>query len=392
MANPPNQSLPLSNVIQVSVVAPGVSLGVPNMSALAIFTKAAAPGGWSGGQTYGIYTDPTSVATDWGLNSDAYAIANNVFAQTPNILSGGGYLVIIPRLQVPSLETTQAAIARMLNTVFFEGVLIDEEMGATPSAFAALTAYCQTIQKIFFYCSSNIADLQPGSMLDLVRTAGDFYTRCFYYGNALLNGAAAQQTQMFAGAYAGRGLCVDFGGSLTFLTMNLKGLANITPDQTIGETQYTLAQTAGIDIYASTSGVPGVLCSGANEFFDQVYGRTWLQFQLATNGFNYLAQTATKIPQTEEGMIGLKDAYLQACAQAVRNGYSAPGNWTLSTKFGDPASLVRNIAELGYYIYSTPVAQQSAAQRALRRAPLVQIALQEAGAVQQSSVIVFVNA
>jgi len=391
MANQPNQSLPLSNVINVSVIAPGLSLGVPNMSAVALISQEA-PSGWSGGQTYAIYTEPSQVATDFGSSSSAFAMANALFAQTPNILTGGGYLAIIPRLTSPSLESVQDALIRMSDVIFFEGVLIDEEMDSQATAFANLAAYCQAAGKIFGYCSSVIANLQPGSILDLVRQAGDSYTRTMYYGNPLLNGASAQQTQIFAAAYLGRGMSVDFTGSFTMATMNLKALATITPDQTIGQTQWSLAQTAGVDIYPSTSGIPGVQSFGANQFFDQVYGRAWLGFQLATEGFNYLAQTSTKVPQTEDGIIGLQNAYAQACAQGVRNGYLAPGAWTLSTKFGNPSDLVRNVADYGYYLYHTPVAKQSSADRAERKAPLIQIAAQEAGAVQQSSVIVNINA
>lgn len=391
MANQPNQTLPLSNIINVTVISPGLALGSPNMSAVALFSQEA-PSGWSSGQTYAIYASPTQVGIDFGVNSNAFAIATALFSQTPNILTGGGYFVIIPRLTSPSLETTQAAIARMINTVFFEAILIDEEMDSQATAFANLSAYCQSIQKIFGYASSVISNLQPGSMLDLVRQAGDTYTRCFYYGNALLNGAAVQQTQIFAAAYLGRGLSVNFTGSETMQTMNLKQLATITPDQTIGETQWSLAMTAGIDIYPSTSGVPGVQSFGANQFFDQVYGRSWFGFQLAVDGFNYLAQTSTKIPQTEDGIIGLQNAYAGTCAQAVRNGYLAPGAWTSSTKFGNPADLVRNVQDFGYYLFHVPVALQSPADRAARKAPLIQIAAKEAGAVQQSSVIVNINA
>lgn len=391
MSNQPNQSLPLSNVINVSVISPGLSLGSPNMSAVALFSQET-PSGWSGGQTYALYTDATQVGTDFGANSSAFAIATALFSQTPNILTGGGYLVIIPRLQSPSLESTEAAMIRMADTIFFEGVLIDEEMDSQATAFANLSNYCQSVKKIFGYASSVISNLQPGSMLDLVRTAGNTYTRCFYYGNALLNGASVQQTQMFAGAYLGRGMSTDFTGSETAATMNLKALATISPDQTIGETQWALAKAAGIDIYPSTSGVPGVQSFGANEFFDQVYDRAWFGFQLAVDGFNYLAQTSTKIPQTEDGIIGLQNAYAATCAQAVRNGYLAPGAWTLSTKFGNPADLVRNVADFGYYLYHTPVALQSPADRNARKAPLIQIAAKEAGAVQSSNVIVNVNA
>jgi hypothetical protein len=390
VANPPNANLPLSNVINVSVIAPTAQLGVPNMSALAIITKEAAPVSWSAGQTYGIYTNPTAVAADWGSTADVTNMATAIFSQSPNILTGGGYLVIVPRLQSPSLETSQACLQRISGTIFFEGFCIDEEMGSQVSTFLNLCNYVQTTQMMFFYCSSNIADLNPGSMLDQVRTSGDYRTRCFYYGGALTNG----QTQIFAAAYAGRGMSINFAGTNTALSMQLQTLATIQPDQTINQTNFAAAQAAGIDVYVSVSGVPCVMTSGTNLFFDQVYCRTWLAFQLSVNGFNYLknaAQVPGKIPQTEVGMTGLKDAYIQAFVQGVNNGYMAPGTWTLPFSFGDPAAFAANITAQGYYIVSQPISQQPAAQITARQAPLVQAAVQEAGAIHSSSVIVYVN-
>ena len=389
MANPPNVNLSLTNVINVSIIAPGAQLGVPNMSALAIITQQS-PIGWPGGQTYGIYTSPTDVATDWGSGTDVANMAIAIFSQSPNILTGGGYLVVIPRLQSPTLESVQNCLIRMSDTIFFEGFLIDEEMDSQATAFQNLSNYTQSTQMMFFYASSVIANLQPGSILDLVRSAGNFRTRCMYYGGALTN----NQTQIFAAAYAGRGMSINFTGANTVLSMQLQTLATINPDQTLNQTSFQSAQTAGVDVYVSVSGVPCAMTSGTNLFFDQVYCRTWIAFQLSVNGFNYLknaAQVPGKIPQTEVGMTGLKDAYIQAFNQGVTNGYMAPGRWTLPFSFGDPAAFASNITAQGYYIVSQKVSAQSSAVRATRAAPLVQAAIQEAGAINSSSVIVYVN-
>lgn len=390
MANPPNANLSLTNVINVTVLAPGAQLGVPNMSSLAIITKALKPVTWSGGQTYGIYLSPTAVAEDWGSGSDVTNMAIAVFSQSPNILTGGGYLVIIPRLQSPSLETTENCLIRMSGVIFFEGFMIDEEMGGDVAGFLNLANYVQSTQMMFFYTSSNIADLNPGSMLDQVRTLGDTRTRTLYYGGALANG----QTQIFSSAYSGRGMSINFAGSNTVLSMQLQSLATINPDQTINQTGFNAAQTAGVDVYVSVSGVPCAMTSGANLFFDQVYCRTWIAFQLSVNGFNYLknaAQVPGKIPQTEVGMTGLKDAYIQAFNQGLANGYMAPGTWTQPFSFGDPETFAQSITAQGYYIVSQPINKQNPAQRQARIAPLVQAAIQEAGAINSSSVIIYVN-
>ena len=383
--------LDLTNVISVSVLPTATALGVPNVNTAALFTQEA-PSGWAVDQAYAIYKNPSAVATDFGLNSSAYAIAASFFAQTPNPLTTNGYLVIIPRLTAPSLETVQAAILRMKDVVYFFAVLMDEELATSDaSAFAALSTYVKTLKKMFFYCSSAVSDLQPGSALDLIRQASQSYTRCLYHGNALLNGASVQQTQIFAAAYAGRALSTDFSGSLTAATMHLKQLSGITPDVTAGQTQLTLAQTAGVDVYVSISGVPELFTSGSNDYFDNVYNLLWFSFALQTAGFNYLAGTNTKIPQTEEGMTGLKDAYRKICEQAKSSGVLAGGSWTSPDTFGDPESLRRNVLDIGYYVYSQPVVQQVPADRELRKAPVVQIAAKLAGAVHSSNVIVNVN-
>jgi hypothetical protein len=384
----PTQTLDLSNVISVTISLTPAGLQIGNINTCALFSSET-PSGWAGGQTFAIYTNATQVATDFGANSSAFAIATAFFAQTPNPVGTNGYLVIVPLLSGPELVT--AAILRTINQVYYFGVLVDAEYDANPSGFAALVAYVQTLDKVFFYTSSNIADLNPSSILDNVRSAGDFKTRCFYYGNALLNGASVQQTQIFSAAYAGRALSTDFTGSLTLGAMGLKQLATISPDQTISQTNLAAAKLAGVDVYVPIANFPAMIEAGANEYFDQVYAREWLKFALEIAGFDYLALTSTKVPQTERGMTGLKDAYRQVCNQAVINGYAAAGSWQSATTFGPSTDLVRNIADVGFYIYSLPIAQQSQAQRQQRISPLVQIAIKEAGAIEQSSVLVAVN-
>jgi len=143
------------------------------------------------------------------------------------------------------------------------------------------------------------------------------------------------------------------------------------------------------------NGIPCVATSGANLYFDQVYCRTWLAFALQTAGFNYLknaAQVPGKIPQTEIGMTGLKNAYQQVFNQGLTNGYmAAGGSWQLPFSFGNPALFAANITNQGWYMVSAPVAGLTVSQLQSRVAPLVQAAIQEAGAINSSSVLVYVQ-
>jgi hypothetical protein len=441
--------------------------------------------GWSGGSAgYAFYLEPTQVATDFGSSSDVAQMATAVFAQQPNILTGGGQLIVILlKVEVQTLtfsavsasgafelvtvggttaaiqwndpaatiaskiqtalefgevkvygsisqksvgvifrgaygpvtlmtvtantlqdsvpaavtvtpsettvgETIGAAITRMAGVVQFFGIMVDENLGTIGQTdLLAAAAIVQALVKVAFWVSSNSADIAPGGMIDLLRTGTFTQSRGLYYGDT--TGFAAV---LMMAAYAGRALSTNFSGSNTTQTMHLKALSTINPDPSMTQTLLNTALAAGADTYVSLQGVSAVFCSGLNRFFDQVYNQLWFVGALQVAGFNYLAQTGTKIPQTEAGMDGLKGAYRTVCEQAVTNQYCAPGSWNSPTVFGVPADLIANVAQRGYYIYSLPVSQQLQVDRAARKAPLVQIALKEAGAIQQSSVIVNINA
>lgn len=281
-----------------------------------------------------------------------------------------------------SNESAEDCIIRTLNDVSYVGVLLDEALD--DAVLLSLAEYIQTISKILFYCSNDDADLEPSAIFDDIKDASLSHTRCLYHGNEGVD------PWLFAAAYAGRALSTDFSATNSTQTMNLKVLAGILPDTTIDQTILDKAKDAGVDVYVNF-GVPRVVTSGGNQWFDQVYNELWFKNALEVAGFNYLAQTQTKIPQTEDGMNGLKNAFRKVCQQAVNNRFIGPGSWTSSEVFGDPASLIRNIKDIGYYVFSRPVADQSQEDREERIAPTVQIAVKTQGAFHRVNVIVAVN-
>jgi len=438
--------------------------------------------GWAGGALgYAIYADPSSVGTDFGTSSATFLMANAAFSQQPNILAGGGQLIVILRevgtqtltfsaeptdgafeiefngnttsslswdasasdvqtalRALPGLsqctvtgsiaselltitgiygssliiipantlvvgtvpvtvtpavvsagESYGAAISRTQGVVQYFGVMPTDTVADLGQAdVLSAAAIILPLNLIGFFVSYSQTDIEAGGTLDLLRSGSFNNSRGLYYGDSSTNGFTA--LQMMA-AYGGRGLSVNFNGSNTTITMHLKQLLGIQPDPSMTQTILNLAQAAGADCYVSIQGDPAVFSSGQNKFFDQVYNLEWFVGALQVAGYNYLAQTGTKVPQTENGMDGLKSAYRTVCQQAVSNQYSAPGSWTSSTTFGNQLLFFQNIAQYGYYIYSQPISQQLAAARQAREAPLVQIALKEAGAIQKSSVLVYVN-
>jgi hypothetical protein len=380
-----DQMLDLSNVINVSIMTAASGLGIPNINTAALFTVETKPEAW-GSNTYAIYKNASEVLTDWGVSSPVYKIATSFFAQQPNVLTTNGYLAVVPLISSEKVET---AIARVLNSVYFFGVLVDAILYDeywVEADLVALSTYMETVDKILFYASRTPADYAPGGMLDDLRTASKSHTRGLYYYTA-----TAIDTQKFAAAYAGRALSTDFAGVNTAQTLHLKSLVGVTPDQTITQTELVAAGTAGVDVYCSIAGVSSLFTSGENRYFDQVYNSLWLKRALEVAGFNYIRQTSTKIPQTEEGVEGLKAVVRAVCSQAVRNGFLGRGSWTSSTVFGNPADLIRNISDYGFYVYSLPVAQQLQADREDRKAPLIQIAAKESGAIHSATIQVNIN-
>lgn len=491
--------LPLSNIINVTISNTPQGITTKNVNSLGLFTTEQP----SNIDQYRIYISASQVAEDYGSNSVTFDMATAIFAQTPNILSGNGRLVIIPleqdsaggaatsatagNLQTADLSSTLTNILGVTNgdiritidsvnydltnlnfsnattwadivtilqrnlvagkvTALANGFEIESKKVGTASTVAmaslssggtdlygvgyfkgasasttggtnasgetleaailrtqGLVSYTGVISNLYmqdalvestadFVQSQDIIFLNScASIQDIagigadITDALDTHTRILVYTDGL------EEANLMKAAYAGRGFSTNFNGSNTAGTMNLKQLATITPDLGINQTLYEEAKVDGTDLYVSYEGTPGILSTGANDFFDNVYANLALKYALQSAGFNYLAQTNTKVPQTQNGMNGLINAYAQVIERFIQNGTIAPGTWTSSETFGNPEIFRQNISQYGYYIYSTPIAQQDPVERAQRKAPLVQIAIKRAGAIHTSDVIVIVN-
>ncbi len=374
-----NNIIDLVNFVTVTVATPPTGLADFNVNNLLYITKETPVASVS---PYGIYVSPAAVAADWGSGSEAASAANNIFAQSPNILSGGGALIIWPMAANDTIATTIPAAS---NDIFYGGVLFGG-YDPTDAEITAGAAVAQTNKKLLFCPRYLTTAVQGGGVLTNIQAASQTYARGLLYTKSALT------SRLMAAAYAGRGMSVDFNGSNTTITMQLKNLVNVLPDTGINQTILNQCESAGADVYIQTAqNLSKVISTGGNDFFDNVDNLLWLQYALQVAGFNAIATTSTKLPQTEQGMQTLKNALILVLEQAVTNGFIAPGAWNSSETFGNPDDLRRNILDIGWFIYSQPVNQQSQTQRAARVAPLVQIAIKFAGAIQSVNIIVNVN-
>lgn len=277
-------------------------------------------------------------------------------------------------------ERIKDCILRTYGSLDYFGIILDEKPADAILLEAA--GLVQTLDKMLFVASSTAGDI-AGVFTDVLE-AGYTHTRCLYYSTALADALD------FAAGYAGRGLSISFSGSNTAHTMHLKDITGLEADEGLTETLLTQCGNAGVDIYADF-GVAKVFTSGANKFFDQIYSNLAFKLRLQIAAFNYLATTNTKIPQTEQGMSGYKGALRKICQAFVTAGVFAPGTWLDSTTFGDPEDHIRNIKDTGYYVYSLPIADQTAEERATRAAPSTMIAAKSSGAIHSSDILCYIE-
>jgi len=277
-------------------------------------------------------------------------------------------------------ETLVEAALRVSQKVYFGGML--EKYGATETEIMDTANFVQTLNCCFFKAKDLLSTVEQGGILNNIKQMSLSHTRCLYHST---------MADEFESAYASRAMSVNFSGSATAITMHLKDLIGVEYDDSINDTVLAKLKAAGVDSYVNAVNVPKVFCQGGNQFYDYVYNLNWFVGAIQVAGFNFLATTNTKVPQTEIGMLGLKNAYARVCEQARTNGMIAAGEWTLADTFGDPETFRRMIRERGYYIYSQPIALQASADRDERKAPVAQIAIKMAGALHSTDVLIIVN-
>ena len=501
-------SININNFINVSIATTPTSITARNVCVIAIFTKE--PSNIPINQ-YVIYRSSETVANDFGIDSETYKMINAIFSQSPNILTGDGYVVVFPTennitvlatsgyttckniiyqnfkdINNGSLKITvdnneeevytdidftsikdindlvrvlQDKITTVnitlddgnnnnenINNIVFTSkttgtnskvILGSSNVGVdlTTTNLLNITKaevidgkdtyegserlqdiFTRTQQILYYGCcipswdpsdeeieaTANIAQ-STNSLLVIVKgnisylvqdinnnifykiqQSGLDHTRCLYY-----NGETNKF--IFAASYISSYLAVNYNGNNTVKNLHAKELIGVLPDESIGEMELFNCQSIGLDCYPSVGGVGVVYCSGSNEWFDTTIGLIWLKLQLEEQGFTALRNVPTKIAQTEQGISLLYNTYVKVLDQAVNNGLIAPNEWTLAYTFGNQELMLDNIRNYGYYIYFTPISQQSQSEREQRKAPYVQIAIKLSGAINSSNIVINVN-
>jgi hypothetical protein len=295
--------------------------------------------------------------------------------------ASGGYSV--PGMLAETLDAAVALLAG-LSTNWY-GLSVAAAAAVTDAEYVKVAGVIEAISvsRLFGCTTQEAAAMLTTSSTDLAALlqAGNYSrTFCQY----------SSSSQYAAASILGRMATVDFTASDTAITLKFKQEPGVAAEA-LTESQAAALNSKNCNVLAGYDNGATILQQGtmANGYFiDEMQGVDWLQNYLQTAVFNYLYTTNTKVPQTQAGMTAIVNVINQALTQAVACGFVAPGVWT-----GPPVGALDTGDTLttGFYVYQTPLSQQSAADRQARKAPAIQCAIKLAGAVHFANVLVNVN-
>ena len=287
-------------------------------------------------------------------------------------------------------ETVAEAITRLAGLIYFEAVIPCEYLNDAAAVEASNTVQAMQDTMLFLVQTSTTA-LQAGGLFYTLQS--NYKTRKLLYLTGANDNEKKINAKLFASAFASRGLSTNYNGSNTTLTMTYKDLVNVPVDTQISEAILEQCERIGVDVYCSIVGIPKVVSmKQGGYYFDELANNIWLTSTIEIEVANLLFQTRNKIPQTEAGLQTITNAILRVLNQGVNNGMIGAGVWNSSDTFGILEDFHRNIRTFGYYVYHIPVYEQPQIEREERKAPLFQIAVKEQGAVEHSSILIYLEA
>lgn len=188
----------------------------------------------------------------------------------------------------------------------------------------------------------------------------------------------------------GRILTTDFNANNSMITLMFKDEPGVTAEELTTQ-QADALQAKNYNVFVAYDNDTAIIQYGtvaSGLFVDEVYGTDWLRYRVQTDLYNALYTSATKIPQTDQGMGVLATVIDASLSAAVNNGLVGPGVWNQG---GFGALKQGDFLSAGFYVYAPPVALQSAADRAARKSVTFQVAAKLAGAVHSVDVVITVD-
>ena len=330
-----------------------------------------------------VYTSLASMVDDGFLTTDPeYLAATKYFAQDP-----APQKVVIGRRDATETNNTpnetwvEAITACKQKNGEWYSVYVANATALTAAEHVAIAAYVQTIIAAYFYDDSAAADITSVTTDVFSLIKAQSYKRAFgLYSSTKYAGAAAM----------GRAMGLNDGSAGSAFTMAYKALAGVTPDD-LGETEVGILKGKYANYYVTRGSSYNVLESGVTgdgSWFDDIIGLDQLANDMQLGCMDLLANTPAKIPYTDAGALQFVLACNEACENAVRRGFLAPGVWNQATVLDLETG---DMLEAGYLVQAEPVADQSASNRSLRICPPIYACVNVAGAIHQVTIKVNVQ-
>jgi hypothetical protein len=295
-------------------------------------------------------TSSTKAKTVDGIAQESLTAAASILASKSN--EWYGVAVAVPSVQDSDLIA-----------------LAQQGEASTPRKFTVLT-------------TQDINTLDPASTTDLAAQLAALK----------LNHTAVQyssSTPYAAVSLFARQASVNFEANASTITLMFKQEPLVSPEL-LDETQAAALKAKNCNVFVSYNTANnvaiiqhGTVSSGL--YIDSIVGTDWLQNRAQADVFNLQYLSETKIPQTDQGANQVVTTLEGTMDAATNNGLCAPGTWT-GPAIG-PLKTGQTLAK-GYFVYCPPMAFQSAADRAARKLPPVQIAAKLAGAIHEVDIII----
>lgn len=262
--------------------------------------------------------------------------------------------------------------------------------GSVTADHEAIAAWmeAEVPQGTYFYSTADAAVLNGtgGNVMATLQTA--LYSRTFGLYSTTQSGAFPNNAYA-AGAVMGCVMGLNTGLANSNFTAKFKTLVGVAPEP-ITTAQVLAIEALNGNVYVGTANVyqwleQGKMANG--QFFDEVLNLDMLASDIQYTIINGLID-APSIPQDDNGELVFIGLASQACQRAVTRGFLAPGVWRGQTilTFGPGSSMPK-----GFNIFAQPFAVQGEADRDLRKAMPLYVAVNEAGCMHSLLVGVYVQ-
>ena len=328
-----------------------------------------------------ITSDTTGVASTVDFATDAGGGGDFVGALLGLVDGSGAIKVDGVAATNPAAETEAEALSELSSLVAFKGFcFMDESTDPNRLLIAAWAQANSVLAYDVFSGATNLVRDVANVPWNVKLSGYDNYRMIYSKAN----------NRALAAAYMARLHTVNFNVDASAITMNLKTLVGVSPED-YTQTEINEANAIGLDLYTTIKNVPVVLCSEGNDFADNVYNLIAYIQEAKVDAFNLLKSVPTKISQTTEDVNSIVNTVRQTTIKYVSAKVFGPGKWTRADSFGDLDTFNRSIESKGFYVLAGLLEDQSSADRASRKSPPIMVAVKNQGAVHKADIIISFN-